>query len=470
MNKFRRLVRQLASVKLAVFIIAGLAVLIAAGTFVEAHYNDAQAASKYVYRTPYMFALMGILAINLIAVMVDRWPWQKRHRSFVAAHIGILVLLLGSWMTMEYGLDGNLVIPIGGSNRWVQLPETELTVWSTFDGSNYSKIYEKTVDFMVDDPAKSPISIPTDEGALKVTGFRPYVYASNRVVASSTESGPPAVRFHIHNDRASVNEWLFQERAGQPAVAAMGPARIYLATDFPANPKENEIYLVPDGDGLKYKIFYRDGKLPRSGVLKEGDEIETGWMGLLFRVLRYYPRAERAWDFEDSSHRSELTTSVIELEWDGKKRWVSLGDRFKIFTKKAAYLVNYSNKVMDVGFDVKLRKFEMGKYQGTERAASYKSIVEVPELGEREISMNAPLKHLGKTLYQASFSNNEEGQAVASVLSVNDDPGRWVKYLGSLIITLGVIWLFWDRRKSARAAIGPRENKVGGPGAGREKT
>lgn len=458
MKEFRRLVRQLASVKIAVFIIAGLGVLIAAGTFVEAHYNDAQAASKYVYRTPWMFALMGILAVNLIAVMIDRWPWQKRHRSFVAAHIGILVLLIGSWMTMEFGLDGNLVIPIGGTNRWVQLPETELTVWSTFDGSNYSKIYEKQVDFMVDDPVKNPISIPTDEGALKVTGFRPYVYASNRVVASETASAPPAVRFHIHNERASVNEWLFQERAGMPAVASMGPAEIFLASKIPDDPKDNQIYLVPEGEALRYKIFYRDGKLPRAGLIKEGEEIETGWMGLRFRILRYYQKAERAWEFEDSPNKSELTTSVIELDWDGKKQWVSLGDRFKIFTKKAAYLVNYSNKVVDVGFDVRLLKFEMGKYQGTDRAASYKSIVNVAELGDREISMNQPLKHMGKTLYQASFSNNDEGQAVASVLSVNDDPGRWVKYLGSLIITLGVIWLFWDRRKSARSAIGPRSN------------
>ena len=60
--------------------------------------------------------------------------------------------------------------------------------------------------------------------------------------------------------------------------------------------------------------------------------------------------------------------------------------------------------------------------------------------------MNEPLKHEGFTFYQASFERDESGKPVTSILSVNHDPGRWVKYLGSFLIVLGSVVLFYFRR------------------------
>jgi hypothetical protein len=54
------------------------------------------------------------------------------------------------------------------------------------------------------------------------------------------------------------------------------------------------------------------------------------------------------------------------------------------------------------------------------------------------ISMNEPLKVEGFTLYQASYIMNP-GQPPVTVLSVNRDPGRPIKYLGSLILAFGFI-------------------------------
>lgn len=65
--------------------------------------------------------------------------------------------------------------------------------------------------------------------------------------------------------------------------------------------------------------------------------------------------------------------------------------------------------------------------------------------------MNEPLKYAGFTFYQASFQDGPQGQPIASILSVNKDPGRWIKYLGSLILSLGVVWLFVQRRRASRA-------------------
>ena len=64
--------------------------------------------------------------------------------------------------------------------------------------------------------------------------------------------------------------------------------------------------------------------------------------------------------------------------------------------------------------------------------------------------MNQPLKYNGYTFYQASFQENEKGEATASILSVNRDPGRWVKYLGSFLIVLGTIIMFYFKRRQRK--------------------
>ncbi|RYZ69389.1 MAG: cytochrome c biogenesis protein, partial [Proteobacteria bacterium] len=115
----KKVLKFLASLKLAVVIILALAALTAVGTIVEAKFNDATVARKLVYDTVWMYTVMGALATSLIAVMVDRWPWKARHSSFVFAHIGIIFLLIGSVMTMKYGIDGSMRVPMGQSNQYL---------------------------------------------------------------------------------------------------------------------------------------------------------------------------------------------------------------------------------------------------------------------------------------------------------------------------------------------------------------
>ena len=66
------------------------------------------------------------------------------------------------------------------------------------------------------------------------------------------------------------------------------------------------------------------------------------------------------------------------------------------------------------------------------------------------ISMNNPLKYDGFTFYQASFEQDDMGNPTASILSVNNDPGRFLKYLGSMLLVLGSIHLFYMKRRKVK--------------------
>lgn len=462
MAKIRKqLIRPLASVKIAVVVMVGMSVLVAIGTVVESRYN-AYAAKKLVYHTWWMFGILILLSVNLTAVMIDRWPWKKRHMPFIFAHIGILVLLLGSLITWIYGLDGIMRIEVGKSSQWVSVDTTELNLFASFDGESYSPMLndkERIVDFFMDPPSEEkPFFVSNLDAPLMITAYEKYVLPERQVVDPEGEKGifGAGVRFQIFNNNANEVDWLVQRRQDAPVTKAFGPAFLHLGPvsrqtpvlDSPHNEGLNEAFLTPLESGkLELTVYQSRSQQPiKKTLVQEGDVVDLGWMDLKIRILRYLPLAKETWEVQKREFPTDLTTPAIQVRFRDKNHWVLLNDVTKLFTDNAAYIFSYAQRKIDIGFPVQLQKFEMEKYQGTNRAKSYKSFVVVPELGVREISMNEPLEYKGLTLYQNSFQEDEMGNPTASILSVNYDPGRWLKYLGSLILSIGIVLLFWFKK------------------------
>ncbi len=326
-----------------------------------------------------MYTVMSLLILNLLAVMIDRWPWKKRHASFVCAHIGIIVLLTGAFLTMNYGLDGSMRVGINEQNNLVQTAETDLVVYSSFDGDRYSKTLEKEVDFFSHPPSeKKPFIIPAYEGEIRVVDYQKYVLPSRRVVPGEAGKMGSGLRFQLQNPNVNVVEWVVQKKPGTLATHDFGPASIHLGPTPEKGRGANEIFLTPDKDGLQYTVFQKDSEKPhKKGFVKEGDVFDPGFkMALQFRVLRFLPAALEDWDLQPSERPTPLTTSAIKIIFEGKEHWVLLNDMVKLFTNNTVYLLTYGNRRIDVGFPVKLKNFKVTRYQGTTRAMAYESVVE----------------------------------------------------------------------------------------------
>jgi hypothetical protein len=190
--------------------------------------------------------------------------------------------------------------------------------------------------------------------------------------------------------------------------------------------------------------------------MKIGEVVSTGWMGLEFRLLDYMPKASEEYDVIKKEKPTELTTSAILIEHRNLKRWVALNDLVKLFGDSSAFLLSYQNRRLPLGFDLYLNNFEISRYKGTMKAMEYSSQVEAVDGDKRTptlISMNEPMKYKGYTLYQASFQEDPNTkEPTASVFSINQDPGRITKYFGSLVFSIGLVWLFYQRRKKATAS------------------
>ncbi len=216
---------------------------------------------------------------------------------------------------------------------------------------------------------------------------------------------------------------------------------------YKPNAGQNEIILSPGptSESLRYAI-YAKSFVSKRGVIKQSESLDTGWMGLQFRVLRLLPKARERITYTEAQHSTDATQSAVKIKFRGDMHWLGLNSILRIYSSDHMYIITYGHRRIPLDFDLRLKDFRVGRYQGTARAASYESDVEVPDRGLVTISMNEPLKKGGFTFYQASFEQDAAGKPTASVLSVNYDPGRWIKYIGSLMIVVGSSILFWFRK------------------------
>lgn len=464
---FNRFWKFSSSFQLGIPVMTAIAVLIAWGTIVESKYNDATTARKMVYDSWMMWTVMCLLIYNLTIVVIDRWPWQKKHYPFITVHAGIIILILGGFVTGQYGLDGQMSVPISGQNNYISLSNhTDLVVYATFDGDRYSKIFDREVDFFNHIPsADRPYVISLGDEKFEVIDFVKYGAIQTKVKASTDALAGASVKFQLMNANVKQVQQITQSRKGKEIAFNLGPAKVILGPVGFSATRGNEIYLTPENnDEVKFTIFHKQIEKPyKVGRMKIGDVVDTGWMGLELRLLDYLPQALEEYDITRLERQSPMATSAILVRHKNNQRWLAINDLIKLFGSNSAYLMAYQNRRIDLGFQVFLNKFEVTRYLGTMKAKEYASQVSLGRVGDNlkdeskvqfksMISMNEPLKYEGYTIYQASFQEDEmTGQPVASVFSVNKDPGRAIKYFGSIILSLGIVWLFYQRRKRATA-------------------
>ncbi len=428
------------SLKLAVFTLLLLAFSTAIGTFIESKYNQ-EIANKWIYHSWVMMIILSLLAINLFFVLIDRWPWKKRQIGFVLAHIGILMMILGSVMTRYFGIDAVLSVTEGQSTSVMRLPERQIKIYSSFDGSKFTLLYEKDIDFFFQRPTeKTPYNVLVADEIFHIDKYMPYGNPRENYKKSLT-GGEPAVRFYLEGRMGKFVDWIQIEKGKKTITKTMGPVFITLTKNRNyQKQKKKEMILFVENNKLFYSLFSSLKKR-----IKVGEVFQTQWMDFKFRLIEFFPKSKKEFIFYPQKTPTENTLQAIQVRYQGNSSWIGENSYTRFYTKDRVYAFGYLNKTKSLGFDLKLIDFRRTKYQGSEKAKTYESEVEI--LGETKvISMNEPLKYGGYTFYQSSFEENERGEAKTSIFSVNRDPGRIVKYVGAFLIVVGIALLFLKRK------------------------
>jgi hypothetical protein len=187
-----------------------------------------------------------------------------------------------------------------------------------------------------------------------------------------------------------------------------------------------------------------------------GDKIILPWMGFELSLRKLEKSQipvkipQKSYPIQVNNELIKGTTRHLKLEVDGKPFWIDQNDYLEIKTESKHLKAVLRKKLLELPFELTLERFKMDTDPGTESPASYESFVKLfsdKGSNKHHIFMNNPLKEQGLTFYQASYGKDPETDQYISTLSVNIDPGRWLKYLGSLMLVIGCIWHYGFKKR-----------------------
>lgn len=139
-----------------------------------------------------------------------------------------------------------------------------------------------------------------------------------------------------------------------------------------------------------------------------------------------------------SSHEMEKKIDLIGgIGMEGMPKTIKLNDE--------SLSLSWGTRRIALPFAIALKDFQLDRYPGSMSPSSYASEVEV--LDEQKhtkepfrIFMNNVLDYQSYRFFQSSYDTDEKG----TILSVNNDPGKNMTYLGYALLILGCIWLLFD--------------------------
>jgi hypothetical protein len=466
-----RLLAFLSSLRLAVVTMVTLGSVCGYATFYEMR-NGTPAVQRDIYQTPWFAAILGVLALNVFSVMVSRYPWTKHHVGFLVAHVGILILLAGSLVSLHRGLDSNMALFEGETSDRVALLEkaVQASVPGLGASGSFPVVFEKRPPV----PGREQ-RFPMGGGVFLVADeYRPHV-----AVAESFEpadAGAPALHFVLQAPMATQEQWLVaddpqrshldlgmvsfgfhaaasDEQAKEELARAEGPSHLSLV----AAPGGRLLFAAADASGAR-----------TSGAVEPGRPVATGWPAMGVTVDRILPRARlvRTVTPETPPAKEERRQPAVRLHLEGRDArsepvWVLWGDEVRVALGELKATIAYRAPEAALPFKVTLLRFNNEPYPGSRMASTFESTVRVedPDEGTFEalISMNHPLHHRGYIFFQSSFV---EGRPMMSIFSVARAPGLPLVYLGTTLIGLGIVWMFyvkpWLARRQAAAALAAR--------------
>ena len=566
-----RVIHWLGSLQLALILLATIAIACAAATITESEFST-KVAQVYIYKAPWFLVWLGVLCINLFAVTLTRWPWEKKHTGFIITHYGIILLLSGAIVGLQTGFEGNVTLHTD------KPPIRKLTVNRSIiqvESPNDSALYVMPFDAAAVRPSeKKPrvFEVPKSQLQIIADGFSDNLIKEEKLIPSETGFAGVMLRFKsqrmgqtlemplvlegaspLEKDFFGLAKILFQSDLPKPTAASVPETQMVFGRFAPVvqegeKPSGIQVLLSPDGnkvsivspdttsvtyrrgdlmkqplqsaggtitiedywpdfemregrpqsksdqpnnpailvriqsaaldskpvlliapseEGIRYQL-QRGGATYASGAANTGDFFALGWADWEAEVIAYYPQATVTPVVKPGpplpkgengvpGFRARLISPENKT---AEPRWVSSGDITPLTDGRHVVRIGYGLELRPVPFSLRLVKFEVPRYEGTETPSNFMATVEFKDniTGETKTGtarMNHPASFPG-TLWanltginykfsQAEWNPRDLGETTLQVLY---DPGWILKWTGSLAICVGIFIMFYFKPKS----------------------
>jgi ResB-like family len=275
----------LASLKLAVILLVALAVILAVATFYESLY-DTKTAQHLVYKSPLFALFLSFIGINLTCSAIMRFPWKKSQTGFVVTHLGIIIILLGSLVTMYKGVDGSVALEEGEIASRVMIDEPVL-----YFGRSLTTLVEIPAEYRWNppEPEKTLYSYPlSGEEDMVATIDDYYHHAKSETLYVMSDTGMPAAELRLSNENVDQKLWL------TPALGqvSLGPATLAFSRlpDKTAEDKFRE-GASESSRGIVQLLVEDNPQVVDLDRLTPNQPFPLEYEGATLELLRYLPHA-----------------------------------------------------------------------------------------------------------------------------------------------------------------------------------
>src|SRR5881296_2158927 len=313
------------------------------------------------------------------------------------------------------------------------------------------------------------VPIETTPFTLRIENYWPDFRIENGKPSSlSDEPNNPAVLVTLLGKAVPVSEAEPNPHGGGKELSTTGGPPTMPA---PGEETQNHLTLfIADDGAITYELASRkNGK--SSGKLDLNKPLTTGWADWQLVVDKTMPSAQPQMDFTPvkseqtsaaSSAAADLPDGVrLRVQQNGEtfERWAPAGWQITIPIRQRAdsrspTMVAYGWKIIGLPIGLKLLDFEVKRNEGSDSPAGFKSTLSVVSAdGENATGacwMNHPFSFPGTwwrtwtgltyKISQASWNPENLNQSTVQILR---DPGWLLKWIGSLLVVIGVFMMFY---------------------------
>lgn len=436
------------------------AVAIAYATFIENDYGT-QTAKILVYNAWWFNILLGVTAINLVGSLLYYKSFQLKRWSMVLFHLAFIIILIGAGITRFNSYEGMMHIREGQASNQLISTDTYIKV----EARDESQVVHNQWKVMFSPYTRNAFSNELELGGkeLEIEMLDYVPSAVESIVAD--EGGDPLLSFILVNRNASRDDRVIALNEEM----AFGPFRI----SFEGEDQNSALYLRRSTDGLIMTARDSVRVVSMSGTTEQqvapGEEIALNSRGMyqlgnyIFVMKSYIPHARKVLSTATGNAASQAGDAImLGLELDGKQKQVVVyknsGEQprpSRASIGNVAINVSFGPKMIELPFRIHLNDFQLERYPGSMSPSSYASEVTlIDERSEVEmpyrIFMNNILDYEGFRFFQSSYDTDEKG----TVLSVSYDYlGTVVTYIGYFLMTLGMIFMFFNKKSRFQALL-----------------
>lgn len=467
----------LGSVYFAVLLILTTALMVIAGTFIESRTESHRYAAYFTYDSALFALLLWGFFINILFAALRRWPFRQRHVPFLITHLGLLMILGGTIIKHHQGLQGTIGLMEGSESDQVFIANTHAISIETRTPQGtlqeFRLLKNKSGNLQ-------PIVAAIPDLAIRLLEYHPHaeVHLDSWIKGNSCYIAgiPPFAIFDTRNNCSittlpvSSRVTLFgNQTCDLMALRCSDPEkiaeRVYQQQILSISPKRTLLFAQDEAGDTHLYAYDLDGQVSSQKFSSTRPEslssYNQGYAGYAVSAGISFT----SWGVKEIetpltiSHKAipslkkmedNIPVAVLQVTVGAKSERISLPyDKFGTDLKwpvlDGAYLVSFRPLFVQLPQRIRLRQARQINYPGTSQPYSYESDLIINGELERTISMNNVFESWdGYRFYLANISPGQEGAVKMAQIVVNYDPAKYyLTYPGALILTIGILLLFW---------------------------